>query len=205
MYMGKDKHENEDLIKYGLPEDVWFHVENLSSAHVYLRLKKDQKLDDVSMATIEECATLTKANSIEGCKKHEVYVTYTKWKNLNKTNDMEVGAIGFKENKRCRRVKAFKNNGVVNALNKTKEESYPDLAALQMERAKEFQAEMKKQRKEQFEAEAVAKKEKEAARRLQGYGGVGEIEGLFDDPGKMKALEGTVDESAAKDFEEDFM
>lgn len=26
MYMGKDKYENEDLIKYGLPEDCWFHV-----------------------------------------------------------------------------------------------------------------------------------------------------------------------------------
>lgn len=23
-----------------LPEDVWFHVDNLSSAHVYLRLKE---------------------------------------------------------------------------------------------------------------------------------------------------------------------
>ena len=44
LYMGKDKHENEDLIKYGLPEDIWFHVENLSSAHVYLRLEQGQKL-----------------------------------------------------------------------------------------------------------------------------------------------------------------
>lgn len=34
IYMGKDKYENEDLIKYGLPEDVWFHVDDLSSAHV---------------------------------------------------------------------------------------------------------------------------------------------------------------------------
>src|SRR5687768_12436872 len=24
MYMGKDKFENEELIKYGCPEDVWF-------------------------------------------------------------------------------------------------------------------------------------------------------------------------------------
>lgn len=40
MYMGRDKYENEDLIKYGFPEDVWFHVDNLSSAHVYLRLPK---------------------------------------------------------------------------------------------------------------------------------------------------------------------
>lgn len=38
MFMGRDKFENEDLIKYGFPEDVWFHVDNLSSAHVYLRL-----------------------------------------------------------------------------------------------------------------------------------------------------------------------
>jgi len=26
LYMGKDKYENEDLIKYGWPEDIWFHV-----------------------------------------------------------------------------------------------------------------------------------------------------------------------------------
>lgn len=34
---GLDKYENEDLIKYSLPHDVWFHVDALSSAHVYLR------------------------------------------------------------------------------------------------------------------------------------------------------------------------
>lgn len=39
IYMGKDKYENEELIKYGWPEDVWFHVDDLSSAHVYLRLR----------------------------------------------------------------------------------------------------------------------------------------------------------------------
>lgn len=44
IYMGKDKHENEDLIRYGIPEDVWFHVDNLSSAHVYLRMKRGEKV-----------------------------------------------------------------------------------------------------------------------------------------------------------------
>ncbi|KAH0832397.1 hypothetical protein J3R83DRAFT_13431 [Lanmaoa asiatica] len=38
IYMGKDKVENEDLIKYAWPQDVWFHVDKLSSAHVYLRM-----------------------------------------------------------------------------------------------------------------------------------------------------------------------
>ena len=40
IYMGKNSEENEDLIKYGFPEDVWFHVDNFSSAHVYIRLNK---------------------------------------------------------------------------------------------------------------------------------------------------------------------
>ena len=38
IYMGRDKHENEHLIANGWPEDVWFHVDNWSSAHVYLRM-----------------------------------------------------------------------------------------------------------------------------------------------------------------------
>lgn len=29
---------DEDLIKWGWQEDVWFHVDKVSSAHVYLRL-----------------------------------------------------------------------------------------------------------------------------------------------------------------------
>ena len=40
-YVGRDKYENEYLIKYGLPSDSWFHVNDLSSAHVYLRIVHD--------------------------------------------------------------------------------------------------------------------------------------------------------------------
>ena len=29
LFMGRDKHENEDLIKHGWPEDVWFHVDKV--------------------------------------------------------------------------------------------------------------------------------------------------------------------------------
>lgn len=42
VYKGKDKHENEILIQYSWPEDVWFHVDDLSSAHVYIRLNKGE-------------------------------------------------------------------------------------------------------------------------------------------------------------------
>jgi hypothetical protein len=74
VYMGRDKYENEDLIKYGLIEDIWFHVDDLSSAHVYLRLNPGEKLDDLPQELIMECAQLVKANSIEGCKLREVDV-----------------------------------------------------------------------------------------------------------------------------------
>lgn len=68
IYMGKDKFENEELIKYGLPEDVWFHVDDLSSAHVYLRMKPEMSMDDITEDLILQCASLVKANSIAGCK-----------------------------------------------------------------------------------------------------------------------------------------
>lgn len=74
IYMGADKFENEDLIRYGLPEDLWFHVDNLSSAHVYLRMRKGQRLEELSPKAIQECAQLVKANSIEGCKLKSVNV-----------------------------------------------------------------------------------------------------------------------------------
>ena len=67
IYMGRDKYENESLIAYGWPEDLWFHVDKLSSAHVYLRLPPDVGFDEVPPALVEECAQLTKLNSIEGC------------------------------------------------------------------------------------------------------------------------------------------
>ena len=203
IYMGKDKEENEDLIKYGLPEDIWFHVENLSSAHVYLRVGKGQCLESASLQAIEECAVLTKANSIKGCKQHEVWITYTPWSNLKKTSDMEVGAIGFHNKKNCHRIKVTKNNSIVNALNRTKEEHHPDLYSLQKAREVEIQQEKKAEKKAQFEAEAATAREREEDAKLRRYEGVGEVNSIF--AAKGHALEGTIDESAAKNFEDDFM
>ena len=90
LYMGKDKFENESLIQWGWPEDVWFHVDNLSSAHVYVRLKPGQTWEDITEETVRDCAQLVKENSIEGCKKASVTVIYTPWANLRKDGSMAV-------------------------------------------------------------------------------------------------------------------
>jgi len=100
IYVGKDKVENEELIKYGLEEDIWFHVDNLSSAHIYLRLNENETWDSISKELLEDCAQLTKANSIEGNKKDNVTVIYTPWSNLKKDGSMAVGQVGFKDPKK---------------------------------------------------------------------------------------------------------
>jgi len=94
--MGKDKYENEDLIKYGFPIDIWFHVDNLSSAHVYLRLPDDETIETIPKDILMECLQLVKENSIEGKKKEKVSIVYTPWQNLLKRSSMEIGEVGFK-------------------------------------------------------------------------------------------------------------
>ena len=58
--MGTDKFENEHLIEWGLPTDVWFHVERMSSAHAYLRLPRG-----VAIATL--------ADAVAGMPKGDVH------------------------------------------------------------------------------------------------------------------------------------
>jgi hypothetical protein len=43
-----------------------FHVDKLSSAHVYLRLQKGQTIESITPELLEDCAQLVKANSIQG-------------------------------------------------------------------------------------------------------------------------------------------
>ena len=66
IYMGKDKYENEELLKFFFPEDIWFHVDNLSSAHVYLRLNKEESFESIEQTLLDECCQLVKENSIDG-------------------------------------------------------------------------------------------------------------------------------------------
>ncbi|XP_033738459.1 coiled-coil domain-containing protein 25-like [Pecten maximus] len=164
LYMGLDKHENEDLIKWGFPEDVWFHVDKVSSAHVYLRLHLGDTLDDVPQAVIDDCAQLVKANSITGNKMNNVDVVYTMWSNLKKTGAMDVGQVGFFKDKEVRKVRVEKRiNEIVNRLNKTKEEKFPDLRAEREARDREereaAKANIQEQRRKEREEDDKKKKE----------------------------------------------
>ena len=161
LYMGRDKVENEDLIKWGLPEDYWFHVDKMSSAHVYLRVKRGETWDDITEEELEDCAQLVKANSIVGNKENNVGIVYTPWSNLMKLPRMEVGQVGYHDQKLVRRCKVEKRkNEIVNRLNKTKREEFPDLA---LERDA-YDKEIREEKKAHFRAEEDRRLEEERAR-----------------------------------------
>ncbi|KAI0322082.1 hypothetical protein OF83DRAFT_1167871 [Amylostereum chailletii] len=138
IYMGKDKVENEELIKYAWPQDIWFHVDKLSSAHVYLRLPDTiSAWDAIPEPLLIDCAQLVKANSIEGNKKDNLTIIYTPADNLKKTGDMAVGQVSFHNDKRVKRVHiAKRENPIVNRMNKTKVVRDVDHEAERIERLK---------------------------------------------------------------------
>lgn len=168
IYMGEDKYENEDLLKWAFPEDVWFHVDKLSSAHVYLRLKPGESLEDISESVLTDCVQLVKANSIQGNKSNNIDVVYTMFDNLKKTAGMDVGQVGFHKQREVKKVHVEKRlNEIVNRLNKTKEDIKPNLQELREERDRKEREKVKEQDRlrRKSEREAAARKEEEAERR----------------------------------------
>lgn len=170
IFMGIDKNENEDLIKWGWPEDVWFHVDKVSSAHVYLRLQSGQTVDDIPPPLLEDCAQLVKANSIKGNKMNNVDVVYTMWANLKKTAGMDVGQVGFHRDKEVRKIRVEKrSNEAMNRLNKTKEERHPDLRLEREERDRKERDDQKQQLRHQKEREKEEEKRKMEQSELRNY------------------------------------
>ncbi|CEG80737.1 Putative Coiled-coil domain-containing protein 25 [Rhizopus microsporus] len=195
IYMGKDKFENEDLIKYGFPED--FHVDKLSSAHVYVRLQPGQTWLDIPPEVVDDCAQLVKANSIEGNKKNNITVIYTPWDNLKKTPGMETGQVTFHNHKKVKRVHVEKRiNEIVNRLNKTKVERYPDLMQEKIQREK---IDRKKARADEFAQKEEARRLAEEKRKAEK-----EINDLFD-PSLMKSNWRETEVEDINAAEEDFM
>ncbi|KAF1919575.1 hypothetical protein BDU57DRAFT_512738 [Ampelomyces quisqualis] len=165
IYVGKDKVENEDLIAHGWAEDIWFHVDNLSSAHIYVRLPEGEDWEQMNKDLLTDCAQLTKANSIEGNKKDNVTIVYTPWSNLKKDGSMAVGQVGFKDQRKVKRVHVVKReNVIVNRLNKTKVEKFPDLREEKEARLKELgRRDRDAQQARRKEEARIAKERKELA------------------------------------------
>jgi len=179
-YMGRDKMENEDLIKYGWPEDFWFHVDKLSSAHVYVRQSPNRTLTDIPENVVNECSQLVKENSIEGHKKDVVDVVYTPWTNLKKTGDMVAGQVGFHDDKQVIKVKNVeKNKDLVRYLEKNKTEgTMEDFIAARETRDKIIREKATKRKQEEERKKKAEIEEQQRLKELRSYASL-------NDPNKM--------------------
>lgn len=123
---GKDKFENDMLIKWGYKElnYVWFHADKYSSGHVYLKLQHDEKsLDEVPPEVINDCLQLCKSMSIQGNKMNQCTILHTPWTNLRKNKFMKPGEVSFKSLQRVRRMESFaRDQPLLNRLTKTRVE-----------------------------------------------------------------------------------
>lgn len=131
VYMGRDKIENDPLIKHSHPKNLWFHVDNYSSAHVYLQLSKEKLASSYSSIgqleldedVLSQIAQLTKANSIKASKLSNITIVYTPVLNLHTDGLMDIGTVSFKNLKEVKRIHVSKkDNLVMNRINKTKTE-----------------------------------------------------------------------------------
>lgn len=198
---GRDKFENEDLIKYSLPHDIWFHVDNLSSAHVYLRLPAGQTLDTIPPEPLEDCCQLVKANSIQGNKINNVDIVYTPASNLKKTGGMVIGQVGFHNEKLVKKAKVdTRKNDIINRLNKTRQEvAEPDLEGEYEAYQTEVRAQKKVEIQAQEKAEKAAKKEQQRQKELMSY------DRVFVEDAMTTAKDMREKYSTPEEYEDDFM
>jgi hypothetical protein len=204
VYMGKDKYENDLLIRYGIELDVWFHVDSLSSAHVYLRMKEGMAMDDIPEELIKDCAALCKANSIAGCKQASSDIVFTRWKNLKKSPGMSEGQVGYHRPQNVRTVRIEKCPDRVKRLSRTKVERNltPDeLAKLQQDHLQQAARQKKKHFQQLAQQKKMQKQRQLEERHARSY------DRLFvDHADQMSSNQqrATADTTAAEEYEDDF-
>ncbi|KAJ4408431.1 hypothetical protein N0V82_009696 [Gnomoniopsis sp. IMI 355080] len=196
VYVGKDKYENEELIKHGWEED--FHADKLSSAHIYLRLREGETWDNIPEPLLTDLAQLTKANSIEGNKKDNVTVIYTPWSNLRKDGSMAVGQVSFHDDRKVKKVLVKqRENPIINRLNKTKVEKHPDLRQEKEDRLRELRKKDTSAQQARKKEEARLKKEREELKRQK--------EHAYDFLNDEEGMAATSNQDRDEDWEDDFM
>lgn len=177
---------------------MWFHVDNMSSAHVYCRCPEGYSWDSIPQEVLDDCAQLTKANSIAGNKKDNVTVIYTPWANLRKDGSMDVGQVSFTNAKQVQKVHVrTRQNAIVNRLNKTKKELYPDLEQerIDYEKLQRLKYAEEHRQRQKVDLEQSREYRKLAEQKDKAYSA------LFDD----EVMRHSSNQFRADDWEDDFM
>lgn len=89
MFVGRNDRQNDELVKMGKGNDLWFHIRDFPGSHVLVRVKKG---GDVPRGTIEEAARLAVKFSSRA-KDGKGTVVYTHIKYLKKPKGAAPGKV----------------------------------------------------------------------------------------------------------------
>uniref|UniRef100_A0A8C5UBZ3 Coiled-coil domain-containing protein 25 n=1 Tax=Malurus cyaneus samueli TaxID=2593467 RepID=A0A8C5UBZ3_9PASS len=162
---------------HGIPGEVFplfrrFHVDKLSSAHVYLRLHKGQTMDDIPKEVLIDCAHLVKANSIQG----------NPWEIPEKFPGKLRKSLG--NSQKIPRKSLGRVSEILHRLEKTRVERFPDLAAEREARDREERSLRRAQLQELRRREKEELKRKKEMEELRWErGGIFGMRGILQDSG----------------------
>lgn len=144
-----------------------------------VNIYQGQTIDDISTEVIEDAVQLVKANSIQGNKLNNIDVVYTMWENLKKTPDMEAGQVAYYNEKAVKKVRVEKRrNDIINRLNRTKTEEYPDLRQEREKRDSLERHAQKAQIQSQRELEKELEKQRLQEKELRSYTSLLKVENM---------------------------
>jgi hypothetical protein len=133
-----------------------------------------------------------------GNKKDNITIIYTPWSNLKKDGSMAAGQVTFHNHKLVRKVYVKqRENSIVNRLNKTRVEKYPDLRAEKEEDTKKKQRSDRKLRDEQRAKEKKKQQEYEQLKWQKDH--------AYDDMFTEENMEVSNNQDRDEDFLDDFM
>jgi len=89
--IGDNAQDNFDLIDISNPNDIWFHIEGKSSAHVVASIPEHIKIDRKNKKKIITQGALICKQFSKYTKEKDLPVIYTEIKNLTKTE--KVGCV----------------------------------------------------------------------------------------------------------------
>lgn len=217
---------DEELIRYAWPEDVWFHVDKLSSPHIYLRLPEGVAWDSIAGSeAATDAAQLVKAGSIEGNKRDNLTVIYcparvggrlyvqrgaltsarVRRSNLKKDGSMDVGTVSFKSDKLVRRIHvARRDNAVVNRLKKTLEIRSVDHEAERIERQRARDRASRAAAHERKEAELELARQRAADKESRSYATLRSEEAIAEAMAAARRPQPRADDAAEGSDDDDF-
>lgn len=188
IYLGKDKFENYELVNHSNKNHLWFHVKDLSSAHLYLQY---EDFNNVPQELLTIIGQLTKFNSIKGNKLPSVKIIYTPVYNVYNSNTslQDKGIVSFHNENLVKTYEiGKKDNMILNKLNKSKSEiSTDDFIKQQQEQLRIIKDKQRKLEQQQKQFALEQKKIKKT--------------GGYDD--LFKNTEGTSNEARNENWDED--